>query len=120
TKIAEPDGAFRMHQQVIRRVELLVMKMIHQHGDRAVVFGSGDPAHVVFAGDQPTLSVPTVAIAIVRRAAENADLSGFFEPSENSIVGNVAEEQIPPIPKPNRPFRPTRACVKALNGSVAD
>src|ERR1700730_10618043 len=100
-----------MHCQVIRCVELFVLKTIQQHRDRAIVFGSRYPARIVLAGEQPALSVPIVAVAVVRGATKNADLSSLLQPSQHSIVGDVAEEEIPPIRKPYRTFRPPRANV---------
>ena len=100
-----------MHRQIIRRVEFLVLETIHQHRDRAIVFGSRYPSRIVLAGEQPALSVPIVAVAVIRRATENADFSSLLQPSQHSIVGDVAEEEIPPIRKPYRSFRPPRAHV---------
>ena len=83
-----------MHRHIIRCVELFVVKTIYQYGDGTVVFSSRYPPRVMLAGDQPTLAIPTVAVAVVRRAAENADLSGFLEPSQDAVVRDVAEEEI--------------------------
>src|SRR4029077_11649067 len=102
----EPDSPIRMHRQIIRRVEFLVLETIHQHRDRAIVFGSRYPARIVLAGEQPAVSVPTPAVAVVRRATENADLSSLLQPSQHAIVGDAAEEKIPPLRKPYKPFRP--------------
>ena len=92
TRIGEPDGPVGMHCQVVRRVELLVLKTVHQHGDRAVVLRSRQPPRVVFAGEQPALAVPAVAVAVVRGAAEYADLSSLLAPSQNAVARNVAPQ----------------------------
>ena len=39
------------------------------------MFGARDPARVVLAGDQPALAVARVAVGIVGRSAEDADMA---------------------------------------------
>ncbi len=74
----------------------------------------------MLAGKQAALPVAEVAIAVVRRAAEDADFSGVFKPSKHAVVGNVAEKEIAAIAKPDRAFGPAGASVKSLDGRVAD
>src|SRR5215472_12721737 len=85
-----------MYSEVIRRIELLVLKTVQQHGNRAVVFGAGYPAGVVLASEQPALPVPAVAVAVIRGVAKHGNLSRILEPTQHTVVGDVAEEQIPP------------------------
>src|SRR5208283_1238011 len=92
--IGEPDGAVGMDGEVVRGVELLVLKLVHEHGNGAIVFGASKAPGVMFAGEKASLAVTKVAIAIVGRAAENADLAGILEPTQHAIVGDVAEEEV--------------------------
>jgi hypothetical protein len=117
-RIGEPDGSIGMDGEIVWRVELFVLEMIHQHGDGAVVFGAGDAASVVFAGDKAALAIAIVAVAVVRRSAEHADFASVFEPTQHSIVGNIAEEKIAAIGEPDRAFSPARTGVEAFNGGV--
>ena|SRR6516165_12529438 len=72
----------------------------------------------MFTSEKPSLPVAIIAIAEVRRGAENADLLGVLKPSQDAIVRDVAEEEITPISEPHRPFGPPGAGVKALDCSV--
>ncbi len=47
----------------------------------------------------------------------DAAAGGFF-PFENAVVGNIAPEQVAPITKPDRAFRPTAPGVQALHGGL--
>ena len=109
-----------MHGEIIWRVEFFVLIAVHQYGDGAVVFGARQAARVVLTGEQAALAVAEVAVAVVRRAAENADLAGVLQPTEHSIVGDVAEKKIAAIGKPDRTFRPARAGVQAFDRGVAN
>ena len=55
-----------------------------------------------------------------RWTAEDAHVTGIFEPSQNSIVRNIAEEEISPIAKPHRTLRPTRPRVKSFDSGIGD
>ena len=116
--IGEPDGSIGMDGEIVWRVKLFVLEMIHQHGDGIIVFGASDAAGVVFAGEQASLAVAVIAVAIVRRRAENADLAGVFEPTQHAIVGNIAEEKIPAIGEPDGTFSPARSGVETFDGGV--
>src|SRR6266567_6904509 len=100
-----------MHRQVIRRVELLVLESVHQHGNGAVVFGSRNPTRVVLAGDETALPIASSAIAIVRGISEDADFPGLLEPSQHAIVGDVTPDEIAAVREPHGSLRPTRARV---------
>src|ERR1700746_1153116 len=109
--MGDPDPSARVRRQVIGGVQQFPLKMIHEHGDCAIVFGSSEPPRVVFAGQQSALAVTAIAIAIVRWAAKNTDLSGFLAPTEHPIIRDIAEKEIPPIAKPHGALCPSRAGV---------
>ena len=94
--------------------------VVDQHGDRAVVFGAGDAAGVVLAGEQAALAIAQVAVAVIRWPAEDADLSGIFEPAQDAVVGDVAEEQIAAVAKPYGALGPARAGVEPLDRGALD
>ena len=108
-RIGEPDRAVGFHDHVVRRVQPLAVEGVHQHRDRAVIFGAGDPAAAVLAGDQAALAVAGVAVGEIRRLAEDADRAGLLFPLEDALVGNVAAQQIAPVAEPHRPFGPAQA-----------
>jgi len=120
TRIGKPDRSVRMHREIIRGVQWFSLKMIRQHRDRSVVFGSREPARVVLTSKQPALAIAVIAVAVVRWTAEGADLSSFLLPTQHSVIGDVAEQEVAPIAKPYRPFRPSRACIEALDGCISN
>ena len=109
-----------MHRKIIGSVQLFALKLVHQDSDRAIVFGARQAARVMLASQQPALPIAEIAVAVVRRAAENAHLARIFQPPQDAIVGDVAEQEISPVSKPNRPFGPARARVQALDCGIRD
>src|SRR5436189_6382729 len=63
---SEPDRVVGLHHDVVGRIERLAVELVHQHGDRAIIFGAGDAARVVLAGDEAALPVARVAVGEVR------------------------------------------------------
>src|SRR6185437_15540828 len=61
-RIGKPDRAVGLHHDVVGRVQPLAVEGIHQHRDRTVIFGAGDAAAAVLAGDQASLAVAGVAV----------------------------------------------------------
>ena len=108
-RIGEPDRAVGFHHDIVRRVQPLAVEGIHQHRDRAVIFGADDAAAAMLAGDQPALAVAGIAVGEVRRLAEDADRAGLLFPLDDALVGNVAAQQIAPVAEPHRPFGPAQA-----------
>src|SRR5205085_954126 len=82
--------------------EPLAAEAIHQHGDRAVVFGARDAPPAVLAGDEPALAIAGVAVGKIRGLAVNAHLARLLLPLEDAIVGDVAPEQIAAVAEPHR------------------
>jgi len=62
-RIGEPDRAVGFHDDVIRRIQLLAVKGVHQHRNRTVIFGPGHAPPAMLAGDQPALAVAGIAVA---------------------------------------------------------
>src|SRR5690606_27088056 len=87
-------------------------------GDRAVMFGPGDSAIAVLAGDQAALPVDGVAVRITRRLAEHADSSVGLIEAHHPVVRNVRPDEISARGEPGRPFRPGAAAVKAFQPGV--
>lgn len=56
-RVGEADRTVGLHRRVVRAVQALALPSVGQHGDGAVVFGSGHPAVALLAGDQPALAV---------------------------------------------------------------
>src|SRR5262249_38217958 len=93
-RIGEPVAAVGMGHHVVWRVELLAVERIGQHGGRAVELIAHDTARQVFARKLPALEVEGVAVAIVRRAAEEAHPSVILEPAQLAVVGDVAPYKV--------------------------
>src|SRR5262249_16719495 len=71
-RIGEPKATVRMGNNVIGRVEALAVVGIRDHRRRAVEFVPHDAPRQMLARNLPTLEIESVAVAIVRRHAEDA------------------------------------------------
>src|SRR6185436_588760 len=69
--IGEPVAAVGMGDDVVGRVQALAVVPVGDEADRAVVLVADDPAREVLARELAALEVERVAVAVVRRAAEN-------------------------------------------------
>src|SRR5262245_25650813 len=67
------------------------------------------------AADEAAPAVARVAVGEVRRLAIDADCAGLLLPFENAVVGDVAPQQIPPVPEVDGPFRPAAARKQPLH-----
>jgi hypothetical protein len=109
-----------MYHQVIRGIELLILKNVDESRDRAIVFGSRDSASIVLARDKSALLVATVPITVVGGTPKDANLARLLDPPEYSVIWDVAEKKITPIREPDWAFRPTGAGVQAFDGGIVD
>jgi hypothetical protein len=107
-----------MGHDVVGRVELLALEGISQHGRRAIELVAHDTPRQVLARKLAALEVEGVAVAVVRRAAEDADAAVVLDPAQLAIVGDVAPHEIAALRVPRRSFRPQRAGPQALDGRV--
>ena len=114
-RIGEPDRAVRLHHDVVRRVQLLALIAVGQHGDRAVILGADHAPAAMLAGDQAALTVARVAVGVVGGLAEDADRAGLFFPLQDAVVGNVAPQHVAAVAEIHRPFRPAAPGGKALH-----
>ena len=62
-----------MRHDVVRRVELLAIIGIGNHGRRAVVLVAHDAAREMLAGELTALEIEGIAVAVVRGHSEHAD-----------------------------------------------
>ena len=92
---------------------------VGKDGDGAVVLGAGHPAVAVLARHQPALEVECVAVGIASRLAEHADGARGLVPAEESIVGDVAEQQVAAGGNVDRSLRPPALDVEAFDPAVA-
>src|SRR4051794_4895397 len=92
----------------------------HQNSAIApVVFGAGQPLGVHLTGDQTPLAVTSIAVGVVRRLSVDADRAGLFLPFKDSVIRDVAPQQIAPIAEPHRPFGEATAGCKPFDGGIA-
>jgi hypothetical protein len=116
--IGKPDRAVGLDHDVVWRIEALALEPVDQHGDRAVVFGAGDAAREMLAGDEAALAVAGVAVGVVGRFAEFRDGARGFVPAQNPVVGNVGPEQIAAVAEPDRPLAPACAVIQPLDRRI--
>src|SRR4029453_5707831 len=120
-RIAEPDRAIRLHDDVVRRVERLAfdaLEAVADDGDRPVMLGAGHPPHAVLAGHQPALPISGVAVGVVRWLAEDADRAGFLLPFEDAVVWDVAPQKRTEFTEPDWAFAPAAAGIEPLDRRV--
>ena len=83
-RVGEPDAAVRMRDRVVGRVEPLAVPGVGEHRDRAVELVADDAPGEVLAGDLPALEVEGVAVAVVRRHAEDGDVAVVLDPAQSA------------------------------------
>src|SRR5262245_65917757 len=72
----------------------------------------------MLARDLSSLEVEGVAVAVVRRQAEDADAAVVLQPPELPIVGDVAPDEVAPLCVPGRPLGPQRAGPQPLDRCI--
>src|SRR5207302_412175 len=105
-RIGEPVAAVGMRRDVVRRIEMPAVVRIGEDGNRAVVLVSHDAPGQMLAGDLASLEIERVAVAVVRRSAEDAHAIVVFEPAQLAVVRDVAPDEISPLAAPGGTFRP--------------
>src|SRR6202011_228083 len=105
---------------IVRRIELLAVVVVDEHGDGAVMLGARDAPRIVLAADKPAFAVARVAVAVIRRRAEDADMAVLLEPAHHAVVGNVAPQQKAAVAHIDRTLGPAEAGGDALDRAIAD
>ena len=108
-RIGEPEASIRVWHHVIGRVESLAVVIVGDDRDRAVELIAGNASCEMLARHLPALEVKGITVAVVRRRAEQAHATVVLEPSQLTIVGNVAPDKITALSVPSRPLRPESA-----------
>src|SRR6185437_16358793 len=83
--IGEPYRSVGSSNHVVRRVQLLAVILVCDDGDRAVEFGTGDPAAAVLACDQPSFPIDGVAVRVHRRLAEYAQMTVILGQAHDAV-----------------------------------
>ena len=73
----------------------------------------------MLAGDEPSFAIARIAIRIVAIRAEHADMTIVFQPTHDSIVRDVAPQQITAGGEVDRALRPAEACRDPLDACVS-
>src|SRR4029453_12726918 len=101
-------------------MERLAVELVDQHRDRAVVFGAGEAACIVLAGDQPALAVARQTVRVVRRLAKHGGTPRRLVPAHDSVVENVTPQESARVAEPDRSLAPARAGVEPLHARLRD
>src|SRR5258705_10152335 len=75
---------------------------------------------MALAGDLPPLAVEGVAVRVIGRRAEDADMAVLLEPAHLPVIRNVAPDEIAAGAVIGRAFRPAEAGGDALDRGIAD
>src|SRR6266446_4750402 len=119
-RISEPDATVGMHDHIVWGIERFALITIRQHGDAAIILGARHPARAMLARDEAPLPVTGVAVGVIGRLAEHTDCARLFSPAQHPVVGNIAPQQIAPIPKPAGAFGPQCPGVESLHRGMAE
>src|SRR5215472_954518 len=78
------------------------------------MFGPGDPPATVFAGDQPSFPVDSVAVRVHRRLAVYAQVRVILQHAHDAVVGNITEQHVAPGREVDWTFGPAEPGCDAL------
>ena len=117
-RVGEPVAAVRVRHHVVGRVEPLAVEHGREDGRRPVELVAHHAPGDVLAGELAALEVERVAVAVVRRRAEHADVPVVLDPAHLAVVRDVAPHQVAALGAPRRPFRPERAGPQPLDRRV--
>ena len=119
-RVGEPYAAIRMHHDIVRRIQRLAVVLISDYGHAAIVLVAHHAPSGMLACQLTTFEIECIAVAVARRAAEDADVPVFFRDPHLPVVGNIAPQQVLSLRAPGRPFRPSRADVVAIDDRVEE
>ena len=117
-RVGEPDAAVGMGHGVVGRVEPLALERVGDAPHRAVELVADHAPPQMLAGDLPPLEVEGVAVAVVRRQAEDRHAAVVLDPAQLPVVRDVAPDQVAALSVPGRPLGPERPGPQALDGRV--
>src|SRR5262245_12592086 len=107
-----------MRGDVVRRVEALAVVRLGDHRDRSVVLVADDAVRQVLARQLAALEVERVAVGVVRRLPEHGHPIVVFDPAQDPVVGDVAEDEVASLHAPRRALGPQRAGPQPLDRRV--
>lgn len=91
--------------------------MTRQHGQRSIVLGTGHTAGRVFAGKQPAVQVPGIAISHLT-GTPKLSKSGASVPPVHCIADDVTEQQTGVLAVPEGPFREDETASDLFDGRI--
>jgi hypothetical protein len=115
SRVREPYGTVGLHHHIVRAVEAFALIALGHDGDAAVVLGARDPPVAVLAGDEASLAVDRIAVAVTGRMTENADNAGGLVETQHAVIGDVAPDKIAPGREIGRPLRPAAALIELFD-----
>ena len=110
-----------MNHYVIRGIELLAPETIGQNRYLPIMFVPDDSPVPMFAGELPALKIKSVSVTVSTWFSKIVNPAIILNPSQLTVIGNVAPNQILSYPIPCRSLRPkhVRTCVYSSNGCIA-
>src|SRR4029077_11778623 len=100
---------------VVWGIKALAAPVVGDRDDAAVVLGSAHAPAGMLAGDEPSLSIDGVAVGIVGRLAEDADLTVRLVIAQHPVVRNIRPDQIAARKEIGRSFRPAASGEKFVH-----
>src|ERR1700691_4772177 len=97
----------------------LAVVAIGAQGDGAIMFGAYHAPAAMLAADQPAFAIDGVAIGVVRRLTEDAEVIVVLDQAHHPVVRNVAENQVAARGEIGRTLGPAKAGRDPLNRAGA-
>ena len=107
-----------MRHNIVRRIETLAVELRRNDRHGAVQLVAHDTARDVLAGKLAPLEIERIAVAVVRRCAEDGDAAVVLDPAQLTIVRNVAPHKIFAFGTPRRALGPQSTGPQALNRRI--
>jgi hypothetical protein len=92
--ISKPYGAIGLHHHIIGAVQPLALVAVRNDRDAAMLFGAGDTAIAVLAGDKPAVPIDGIAVCITGGKAKHADSAGRLVPAHDAVIRDIAPDEV--------------------------
>jgi len=116
--IGKPDTAIRVHDHIVWSVELLAVELVSKNSDGAIVFIARHTPRQVLAADLAALIIEGVAIGIVARVVDGADVVVLIKHPEMDIVRDVRPHHVLANAIPGDTFGPKHPGMQTLHRNI--
>jgi hypothetical protein len=112
--IREVDPPRAMRDDVVRAVELLAFKAVHDSLGGTAVRRAAHSATAVLAGQQPSIAIEGEAVGVAAGLAVDLGSVRSGPPAVDAVVRDITEEQAAVLRYPDRPLSEPEAGAEPL------